>query len=339
MDTLISVIVPVYNVEKYLKRCVASIQKQTYSYLQIILVDDGSTDSSGQLCDQLAKSDVRLKVLHKENGGLSSARNYGLDYADGDVIAFVDSDDYIHPKMYEQMMQAMKESHSDMVICGFQEVFEEDIADGEHASYERISFEDLSCRVLDIVEKKDIPYQLKIRDVQTVVQWNKLFKRHIFEKIRYPEGKLHEDVFVIHRELWECEKIAYLPNSYYYYVQRTNSIMHVVAEKNLRDAIEGYEERIAFYDEKSCKGAADQAVEMLLAYILWKYDSMDKMQKKIQKWLGKELRRHYLNYRDREIDLDAYKLPANSLLLYRMDKKVKKLISISEFRFRKIVPR
>ena len=121
MDTLISVIVPVYNVEKYLKRCVASIQKQTYSYLQIILVDDGSTDSSGQLCDQLAKCDARIKALHKENGGLSSARNYGLDYADGDVIAFVDSDDYIHPKMYEQMMQAMKESHSDMVICGFQE--------------------------------------------------------------------------------------------------------------------------------------------------------------------------------------------------------------------------
>lgn len=319
MDTLISVIVPVYNVEKYLKRCVTSIQKQSYQNLQIILVDDGSTDSCGELCDQLAKVDDRIKVLHKKNGGLSSARNYGLDYADGELIAFVDSDDYIHPKMYEHMIHVMYEKDADMVVCGFQEIYE------ENKVYESLSFEKMREETPNIVENDDIPAQLKIRDVQTVVQWNKLYKKNIFEDLRYPNGRVHEDVFVIHQELWKCKKVAYLTNPYYYYVQRKDSIMHAVSEKNLRDTIDGYEERIAFYDERCCKSAADQAAEMLLTYILWKYDSADRSQKEIRKWLGNELKWHYLSYKDRGINLDAYKLPASNLFLYRIDKKFQKL--------------
>lgn len=319
MNALISIIVPVYNVEYYLPRCIESIQKQTYQNLQIILVNDGSTDSSGKICDRLAEKDNRLTVLHKENGGLSSARNYGLAYAKGEFIAFVDSDDYIHPNMYEHMMHVVNTTDVDMVICDFQEVYE------DTTSYKSISFENLCCAEPDIVENEDILVQLRTRDVQTVVQWNKLYKKRIFDHIWYPEGRLHEDVFIIHRELWECEKIAYLTNKYYYYVQRNSSIMHAETKRNFQDAIKGFEERIAFYEERACQKGADQAAEMLLMYILWKYDSTNKEQKDIRKFLGLELKSHYMNYKDRDINLDEYKLPASNLFLYEISKKIKKV--------------
>ena len=123
MDEKISVIVPVYNVEQYLERCVDSIINQTYKNLEIILVNDGSTDNSGQLCDKLAKKDNRIRVIHKENGGLSDARNVGIDEAKSDLIGFIDSDDYIDEDMYELLINNMKNANADLSMCGHYDVY------------------------------------------------------------------------------------------------------------------------------------------------------------------------------------------------------------------------
>ena len=123
MDEKISVIVPVYNVEQYLERCVDSIINQTYKNLEILLVNDGSTDNSGQLCDELAKKDDRIRVIHKENGGLSDARNVGIDEAEAELIGFIDSDDYIDEDMYETLYRQLRESNADLSMCGHYDVF------------------------------------------------------------------------------------------------------------------------------------------------------------------------------------------------------------------------
>lgn len=319
IDGLITVIVPIYNVERYIKRCVESIQNQTYRNLQIILVDDGSTDSTGTICEKMAEEDERVIVLHKENGGPSDAKNYGLLYAKGEFIAFVDSDDYIHPSTYEHMLHVIKEDSVDMVMCEFQEVRD------NGSAYADITFEDLCNEKPIIVEGEEILQQLKVRDVQTVVQINKLYKKRIFDNIRFPKGRLHEEVYVIHREMWECEKIAYLSNKYYYYTQRDNSIMHSITERNLRDTIAGFEERISFYEERGCEIGANLAVEQLLLYILWKYDSASKEQKDMKRFLGEELKKHFVKHKDRGADINKYKLPASNLFLYEISRKINKL--------------
>ena len=159
---MISVIVPVYNVEKYLRRCVETIQKQTYADLEIILIDDGSTDDSGKICDDFSKGDRRIKVIHKKNEGLSAARNTGMENATGEYITFVDSDDYIDSKMYEKMIMALESSHCDICMCGSKTVDEQ----GNILRSE--IFENKVYRGAEIIESIVIPLK--------TAAWNKLIK-------------------------------------------------------------------------------------------------------------------------------------------------------------------
>ena len=212
---MISIIVPVYNVEKYICRCIDSILDQTYKDFELILVDDGSTDSSGKICDDYKKRDKRIKVIHKENGGLSSARNIGLDIAEGDYIGFIDSDDYIRKDMYEVLYNDIVKYHADISICSYKEV-------NEYFQPKNIR----DNNKIEIYEGIDSLNQLyKNNRVKFIVAWNKLYDKSIFKNLRYEEGKIHEDELIIHKLLLSSKLVTYNSKEMYYYLQREDSIM------------------------------------------------------------------------------------------------------------------
>ena len=215
---LISVVIPVYKVEKYLNKCVGSVLAQTYANLEVILVDDGSPDSCPAMCDAFAREDKRIVVIHKENGGLSDARNSGLNIAKGAYISFIDSDDYIAPTMYERMLQHMLVCDADMAICDFCYVDDNYSAIDEANRTSPMKNECLSTEGLlqAICGDKGWYY---------VTAWNKLYRRELFDKIRFPIRKQHEDEFVIHHLADQCEKIVCINEAFYYYLQRSDSIM------------------------------------------------------------------------------------------------------------------
>lgn len=181
MMPLITVIVPVFQVEQYLLSCLESICKQTYKNLEIILVDDGSRDRCPEICDAWAKKDARIRVIHKENGGLSSARNAGLAVATGEYIGFVDSDDYIHPRMYEILLGALEENGVKMASCLSTPVK----ADGELPE----NIQNTDIVVLSVDQMLDGIFR---KQIGTAV-WRKLYEKSIFENIRFPEGETNED--------------------------------------------------------------------------------------------------------------------------------------------------
>lgn len=230
---LISVIVPVYNVESYLEKCIESIQNQSYKSLEIILVNDGSTDSSGDICDKYAACDKRIRVIHQKNGGISSARNTGLEVANGDYIAFVDSDDYIELKMYEDLLNILKEYNLDIIDCG--------------------SFRDKNGMItggcndgqIEIYEKDDA-LRLAMHDGFTSV-WNKLYKRDIVISIRFPEGRKFEDSAISYLYIANANRIGHINRSYYYYRLNLNSITQTSFDPKSRwDFVLGYEERLRY---------------------------------------------------------------------------------------------
>ena len=211
---LISVIVPVYNVEKYLPKCVDSILGQTYENLEIILVEDGTKDNSGAICDAYAAKDSRIRVIHKENGGLSSARNAGMDIARGDYFGFVDSDDWIEPKMYETLLNLAEKYHADLVCGSRYDVAE---ATGErtlglhHEKEEALSSMDLLGRVFTW-------------DGCDSAAWDKLYRRHLFDDIRYPLGMYSEDIAIFYKLMEKANRVALCPEPLYNYHHRENSI-------------------------------------------------------------------------------------------------------------------
>lgn len=227
----ISVIIPVYKVEKYLRKCVDSVLAQTYTNLEIILVDDGSPDRCGEICDEYARIDSRIKVIHKENGGLSDARNAGIEAATGEYIAFVDSDDYISPYMYEKLYNAIIKADADMSICNFLYV---DESGNEIYNNSNPPIKDELTNGIDVLSKKII----EEKSWYWIVTVTKLYKKSLFEKLRFPINKYHEDEFVFHKILLLCNKIACIPDILYYYVQRSNSIMNTGYSIHSLDACE-----------------------------------------------------------------------------------------------------
>ena len=210
---MISVIVPVYNVESFLERCVDSLINQTYQDLEIVLVNDGSTDSSGQLCDKLKEKDPRIVVVHKENGGLSSARNAGIAVAKGDYFGFVDSDDYIEPDMYETMLNAILAHGKDIACCGREiDIF------GQRTKNE---FTLPQQKVYSREEAIEAVLYLQEMDVSAC---DKLYARHIFDDISYPVGKISEDAAIIFQILEKANGVVHVGKPFYHYIFRKNSI-------------------------------------------------------------------------------------------------------------------
>lgn len=240
---IISIIVPVYNVEKYLNKCINSILNQTFEDYELILVDDGSTDNSSRICDEYAKIDDRIKVIHKINGGLSSARNMGIENSCGEYIAFIDSDDYIHPQMIEILYNNIKMYQADISICNYENV-------KENEAYNKIIFKDFKLIDREIKEYTNID-ALKELDNKNVliftIACNKLYKKQLFNNVRYKEGKIHEDEFIIHELLYYSSKIVYTNKKLYYYFMREGSITKSKYSISRIDLLDAHKERIRFF--------------------------------------------------------------------------------------------
>lgn len=212
-NELISIIIPVYKVENYLERCVESILSQTYTNLEIILVDDGSPDNSGIMCDKYAAKDERIKVLHLENGGAARARNRGLDIASGKFIGFVDSDDYIDKNMYATLYNAIHEYDADIAATGIIREYE----NGELQSVVRTP-----SKLAVYSDEETLREILRSRYVGSSV-WSKLYKRSCWEKNRFPEGEINEDTKLIF-ELHDGKKLVHTAQPMYHYIIRSNSV-------------------------------------------------------------------------------------------------------------------
>lgn len=240
----ISIIVPVYNVEQYLKKCIDSILSQTFTNFELILVDDGSTDESGKICDYYARLDNRVKVIHKENGGLSSARNVGLEVAKGKYIGFVDSDDYISKFMFQKLYESLVENNCDISICDYTEVFQ----DNGTIYNEKVGGGKLILNNIEALEKI-----YKEKGWLYVVAWNKLYKKELFNGLIFPVGKVHEDEMIAHELLYRSNKIIFVEEKLYYYLQRENSIMGKKYNISRLDIIDAMRIRANFFYEKNLK--------------------------------------------------------------------------------------
>lgn len=205
-EELVSIIVPVYNIRDYLLKCLTSIIEQTYNNVEILIIDDGSTDGSEKICDEFEKRSERIRVFHKKNGGLSEARNYGIRKSHGEMIALIDGDDYVEKTYISQMMSRMKKDKSDIVVCGFNEEHENDIClDGVEATKKLL------------IEQKNID----------IIACNKLYKRKLFfdNDIWYPVGEKYEDSLTTYKFYSKAGKVSYISKELYYYVRREGSIM------------------------------------------------------------------------------------------------------------------
>lgn len=243
-NPLITIIVPVYNTKKYLKRCVDSLLSQSYTNLEIILIDDGSSDGSEQMCDDFAQKDQRIQSLHKANGGLSSARNYALDRMTGKYVSFVDSDDFVSNIYVEKLYELIEKYNADISVCD-ENRFKEG-GDGilwEGSPYKQIT-KDI---VLSSSDGLDTYMRQILYDASACM---KMYKSNLFDGIRYPEGYNYEDVGTTYKLYCKANTTAFTPQRLYYYFQREGSILHVQNQtkllKNLKDGIKMSEEQRSF---------------------------------------------------------------------------------------------
>jgi glycosyltransferase involved in cell wall biosynthesis len=253
---LLSIIVPVYKVEQYLRRCVDSILAQTFTDFECILIDDGSPDNCPAICDEYAAKDHRIKVIHQGNGGLSAARNAGLKIVNGELVGFVDSDDWIAPDMYETLIKNQIKTQADIVMCGFYQV-NNDIC--QKHNWEGI------INDTEVVSKKTL-FHLLVKDGVITVAWNKIYRTSLLWKYPFPVGKLCEDAYIMHKLFLDAEKIGVINECKYYYFQRTDSLM---ALKNIQFYIDDF---IAFCnryeDFKQIICVAVETKELLFEKIL-----------------------------------------------------------------------
>ena len=242
MDELVTVIIPVYNAYDYLERCVNTIINQTHNVLQIILIDDGSTDDSGDLCDTFAKNDKRIEVIHQINKGISGARNAGLDKARGEWITFVDSDDFVSRHYVEDMFAALNED-CDIVVCRYISVQnstkETDVSFRRFSTVERITGYTASIRHFG-----------KEADLLNT-SWAKLFRARLWQTLRYPEGKMNEDVHVAHTFLYNAKNIAITNAVLYAYVQSEGSLMRTKFSIRNLDVVDAWQEAIRFFSKEN----------------------------------------------------------------------------------------
>lgn len=229
-NPLVSVVVPVYNVEQYLNDCVDSILKQSYQNIEVILVDDGSKDNSGSMCDEIAKCDSRVRVIHKSNGGLSSARNAGIENARGEFITFIDSDDDITSDYVEYLFSMIKKDKTKMAIASYSVV---------HVKSDKTDVRDLSRGLSSLVlDTKECLSRMLCEEGFTVSACAKLYKKELFSDVLFPIGKLCEDNGTIYKLILKCDRISYGAKSIYNYYTRENSIMTSKFNKKRLDLLE-----------------------------------------------------------------------------------------------------
>lgn len=251
----VSVIVPIYNVEKYLETCVRSLLSQTLSDIEIILVDDGSPDNCGKMCDDFAKGDPRIKVIHKENGGLSEARNAGIMVATSQYIGFVDSDDYVAIDMYETLYSNVTRFDADVSICGLYDCYRTkkipQFAGNEHL-------------ILDNEEALGLALEGVKFSVNAV---NKLYKKELFDEIKFPKGKLSEDAFTIPLVLARARTVVFDSRPKYFYVHRGDSITTSVFKLQDFNVVEAYEKNLQLVKERFPRFRRQAEFRLLWSYM------------------------------------------------------------------------
>lgn len=280
-EETISIIIPVYNIEKFLNKCVDSVLKQTYHNLEIILIDDGSTDKSGAICDDYKSKDNRIKVLHQLNGGLSSARNAGIEIANGEYLAFIDGDDYVEPTLIETLFNACKETNADLSICSFYMEGEDGKTRIECESLANASYTNIEALELLALPRQD----------RYVVAWNKLYKKHLFDEIRFPLNRVFEDQATVHKIFWNAKKIVTVSDKLYHYIVRDDSLSHKTNPIKYFDDLDALFERVEFYKQNNLEKlvpGVENVMFYLFGYYLNKSFCNGKLDKKIEEM--------YLNY-------------------------------------------
>ncbi|MBQ3415456.1 MAG: glycosyltransferase family 2 protein [Clostridia bacterium] len=306
MEELISIIVPVYNVEEYIEKCVESIINQTYKNIEIILVDDGATDNSGKICDELGKRDSRIKIIHKANGGLSDARNAGLKIAKGEYIGFVDSDDYIAKDMFETLYNLNKKYNSEISIVSFYEIYK--------------------GKVIGVRDSKNLEELTKIEAIRELLidtniqsyAWNKLFKKELFDGLEFPTNKNFEDIATTLLLFEKANKVVLLEDPKYYYVRRDNSIVGVRNYKTYKDYLDVILDKYNYldgkYEELDLYNAYNYIINMIWVYTIIVAFDLEEVYKEFEKQY--DLFEKLINKYENEITdkLDNY----NKSVLYMM---------------------
>ena len=250
--SLISVIVPIYKVEQYIHRCIDSVLNQTFSDFELILVDDGSPDSCGAICDKYAEKDSRVVVIHQKNGGLSAARNTGIDWSfansDSKWVTFLDSDDYWCERYLEVLFRAVTECGTQVATCNA--TIGDFSADPSYYIPKKYPTEEAYC------DRSIIRHRIPA--------WAKLYAKELWKDIRYPVGKLHEDCFTTHKLLFQNEEIATVKARMYFVTPNPNSITHVKWSPRRLDAVEGMEEMLAYFQDSPYKKAEHRTALTLL---------------------------------------------------------------------------
>lgn len=294
MEPVISIIIPIYNAEKYIEKCVDCIQKQSYQNLEIILVEDGSPDNCGHICDLLAAKDNRIKVIHKENKGAASARNAGLDAAAGKYIAFVDADDYILENYIMTLYLLLTENEAQVSICDFEIV-------DEHAN--RIYIDELheeknrdADTAIKVLSGKDIILEDLQGHWEHVAPWGKLFKAELFQNVRFPNWVRHEDESVFIQVFEQVDKVLVCKDKLYYYVQHEGSLMNrAYSEIDRSTYLTMWRERLEYYTNQNPKNAR-LLVPVQQAYVSWAIlyltQYADEMTKEQQDELKQEIKKY-----------------------------------------------
>lgn len=279
----ISVIVPVYKVEAYLDRCVSSILRQSLRDFELILVDDGSPDSCGQLCDAWAEKDSRIHVIHQENGGLSAARNAGLDWVAANStsswICFVDSDDWVHGDYLLLLYKAAAQTGSRISACGFYRTGGENRDNTGSGRARSLTADEYYCSP-------------EVHGGVTAVAWNKLYHRSLFRELRYPAGKLHEDEFTTYLAVYEAEKVGVVDDELYAYYQNPQGIMQSKWNPKRLHVLEAFEQQMAYAREKGLERLRQKAVS---SYVYSIHNTLEQLSsfpeyKQYQKLLRQKLR-------------------------------------------------
>jgi len=272
----ISVIVPVYKVEPYLRICLDSIMNQTYRNLEIILIDDGSPDNCGAISDEYAVRDSRFQVVHQENRGLSAARNAGLELSTGDYISFVDSDDVISPIFIQCLLSA----GADVAQCGYTAELKNLEADAP-ARFERLNGIEMSERLC------------MEGSIANTVVWSKLWSRVCFESLRFPEGRIHEDEFITWKIFWQADNIARTETPLYYYRQRQGSIVNNMFSVQSLDRLDAMRERIGFYENVGAVKLADLSKAAFCYTLRGMWEEISRFLPRQAPGLAKELKHIY----------------------------------------------
>lgn len=318
----ISVIVPVYKVEEYLNRCIDSILSQSYKDFELILVDDGSPDNCGEICEKYAEKDNRIHVIHKKNGGLSDARNAGIDWAfknsDSKWITFIDSDDWVHPEYLKSLYETALKYNSSISVCAYRDA----------ESF--LTFEKINMYDTEFINTEQL--FLNHNTVATVA-WGKLYKKEYFSNIRYPFSKINEDEYVTYKLLFQNERIAFIKDQMYFYFRNFSGIMNAKWSPQKLDAIEAMEQQFNYFKKRGSKEVFTFVINKYIWALqtqfeqLQRHDNVENKDyhiKHIRKELRKSLRQRVISKpieKNKNLYAIAYPKMINIYYFYRRVKK------------------